>query len=135
METGCGTYSDPYAVKSAQELYTLTNYINSADTAVDGWRITITTEQNQMCTRRSDKKSDYEATYQFSYADGRIWKKVAGSAGVSSLDNATMHLYAQSAYYSIEPADTATKPLKLTQRALVDLAVALIRSGVLSLVI
>lgn len=117
LETGCGTYSDPYAVKSAQELYTLTNYINSADTAVDGWRITITTDQNQMCTRRSDKKSDYEATYQFSYADGRIWKKVAGSAGVSSLDNATMHLYAQSAYYSIEPADTATKTIEVDAKS------------------
>lgn len=117
LETGCGTYSDPYAVKSAQELYTLTNYINSADTAVDGWRITITTDQNQKCTRRSDKKSDYEATYQFSYADGRIWKKVAGSAGVSSLDNTTMHLYAQSAYYSIEPADTATKTIEVDAKS------------------
>ncbi len=117
LETGCGTYSDPYAVKSAQELYTLTNYINSADTAVDGWRITITTDQNQMCTRRSDKKSDYEATYQFSYADGRIWKKVAGSAGASSLDNTTMHLYAQSAYYSIEPADTATKTIEVDAKS------------------
>ncbi len=80
LVTGCGTYSDPYVVKNAHELYTLANYINSANSVVDGWQVTVTTDQSQTCTRRSDQGTSYEATYEFS-ANGRQWKKVAGSSG------------------------------------------------------
>ena len=112
LETGCGTYSDPYVVKNAKELYALTKYIRGAGNPDDGWKVTVTTDQNQVCTRRNDEKADYEATYQYSLAD-RKWKKVSGKDGVDSLDNDTMRLYMQSAYYSIEPADKKTNTIEV----------------------
>ena len=67
-----------------------------------------------MCARRDGGKTDYEATYEYSLADGGKWKKASdGSAGAAELDNDTMHLYMQSAYYSIEPADKTTNTIEV----------------------
>ena len=56
---GCGTYGDPYAVKDATEMNAIANYINN-QTALDGWEVTIAVNQNTLCTRRSDNKTDNE---------------------------------------------------------------------------
>lgn len=102
---GCGTYSDPYSVQTEQEIYSLTNYINDANSVVDGWQVTITSDQSQVCDRRANGAASYEATYKVSVSNNRTWTKVKGPDKASAtLDNSVMHRYLQSAYYYIDPA-------------------------------
>ena len=113
LVTGCGTYGDPYTVKDAAEMNAIANYVNN-QTALDGWEVTITTDQSQLCTRRNDGKTDYEATYVYKQANGteKKWEKKTGDTSDPSdtLSDEMMHRYIQSAYYSIEPdgGDTIT---------------------------
>ena len=109
LVVGCGTYSDPYSVRTANELYALTNYINDQNSAVDEWQVTITANQNSICTRRQDNAATNEATYQYSVATGK-WTRTSGQSTASGeLTNDVMHRYLQSAYYSIEPADDSNE--------------------------
>ena len=109
LVVGCGTYSDPYGVRTANELYALTNYINDQNSAVDEWKVTITADQKETCTRRQNEVSDSEVTYQYSVAT-RKWARVGEPSTASvELDNDVMHRYLQSAYYSIEPAGDGTE--------------------------
>ena len=108
LVTGCGTYGDPYSVTNASELYAIANFINDGN-AIDGWLITITKDQETLCTRRSDKSTDNEVTYQYSAADSE-WKPGTYSAdtgtwtasGGDPLSKDTMQRYIQSCYLSIE---------------------------------
>lgn len=104
LEVGCGTYADPYALTSAAEVCAVSEYINNESAALDGWRVSITTNQQETCTRRSDGSRGYEAVYVYSQA-GNKWIKDGTS---ETLENNTMHRYLQSAYYSIEPAGDNT---------------------------
>lgn len=112
LETGCGTYSDPYTISSAREAYAVSNYINNGNDAADGWRVSITEDQNAECSRRSRGES-CEAVYVYNQTSGK-WVKDDDST--VELENDTMHRYLQSAYYSIEPKDekgNATSTLNL----------------------
>ena len=107
LETGCGTYADPYVVSSAKELYAAADYINNAGSVVDGWRATIIDSQVDesgspvVCNRRAaGGNNEHEVTYVYSSASS-LWVKDGDSN--ATLDNDTMHRYLQSAYYSIEP--------------------------------
>ena len=109
LVVGCGTYSDPYGVRTANELYALTNYINDQNSAVDEWKVTITADQNKTCTRRQNEVDDSEVTYQYSVTTGK-WTRIGEPSTASTeLDNDVMHRYLQSAYYSIEPAGDGTE--------------------------
>lgn len=113
LETGCGTYSDPYTISSAREAYAVSNYINNGNNAADGWRVSITQDQNADCGRRSGGDASCEAVYVYNQTSGK-WVKDGDSA--AELENDTMHRYLQSAYYSIEPKDennNATSTLNL----------------------
>ena len=108
LVTGCGTYGDPYSITTASELYAIANFINDGN-AIDGWLITVTKDQETLCTRRSDKSTDNEVTYQYSAADSE-WKPGTYSAdtgtwtasGGDPLSKDTMQRYIQSCYLSIE---------------------------------
>ena len=108
LSTGCGTYGDPYAITKASELNTVAEYINTQN-AIDGWEVTIAANQEELCKRRlpsTDTKN--EVTYIYKQAK-KTWEKKTGEGATdpnNALDDATMHSYLQSAYYSIEPVDS-----------------------------
>lgn len=105
LTTGCGTYGDPYAITKASEFNVIAEYINTQN-AIDGWEVTIARNQETLCQRRSSSpNADNEVTYVYNQAK-KTWEKKTGEGTTDSndtLDDATMHSYLQSAYYSIEP--------------------------------
>ena len=105
LTTGCGTYGDPYAITKASELNVIAEYINTQN-ATDGWEVTIARNQETLCQRRSSSEdTGNEVTYVYNQAK-KIWEKKTGAGTTDpndTLDDATMHSYLQSAYYSIEP--------------------------------
>ena len=101
ISKGCGTYGDPYSVTNASELGAIANYVNNK-TALDGWEVTVTTNQEQLCTRRQSGDASLEATYAYNQSSGK-WEKKGNASDTLTAD--TMHRYLQSAYYSIEPSD------------------------------
>lgn len=106
LTTGCGTYGDPYAITKASELNTVAEYINTQN-ARDGWEVTIAKDQEQLCQRRNGGSTDNEITYVYNKAK-KTWEQKTGENATDSsktLDDATMHNYLQSAYYSIEPVN------------------------------
>lgn len=106
LTVGCGTYGDPYAITKASELNTVARYINTQN-AGDGWEVTIAKDQEQLCQRRNDGSTDNEITYVYNQAK-KTWEKKTGNNTTDpkdTLDDATMHSYLQSAYYSIEPVN------------------------------
>ena len=106
--TGCGTYGDPYTLTNAAEVVTVANYINGKESAADGWQITVIDDQENLCTRRSDGSRGHELIYEYKRSQGS-WVCITDSS--KTLSNDTMHSYIQSAYYSIEPADSKTEKL------------------------
>ena len=106
--TGCGTYGDPYTLTNAAEVVTVANYINGKESAADGWQIAVIDNQENLCTRRKDGAKDYELIYEYKRSQGS-WVCTTDSS--KTLSNDTMHSYIQSAYYSIEPADSKTEKL------------------------
>ena len=108
LTVGCGTYGDPYAITTAGQLYAIANYINTG-LAQDDWVVTITANQETICSRRADGgTADNEVTYQYSASDTK-WHKGTYSNSVwtvatdgATLDNDTMLRYIQSCYLSIE---------------------------------
>lgn len=103
LETGCGTYGDPYAITKATELNTVAEYINTQNPS-DGWEVTIAVNQETLCQRRSSSNNaDNEVTYVYNLAK-KTWEKKTDPK--DTLDDTTMHRYLQSAYYSIEPVDS-----------------------------
>ncbi len=106
LTTGCGTYGDPYAITKASELNAVADYANTRS-AVDGWEVTITADQSQLCQRRDGGSTDKEITYVYKQANAssKKWEKKNRDTTDSktTLDEDTMHTYLQSAYYSIEP--------------------------------
>lgn len=106
--TGCGTYGDPYTLTNAAEVVTVANYINGKESAADGWQITVIDDQENLCTRRSDGSKGHELIYEYKRSQGS-WVCTTDSS--KTLSNDTMHSYIQSAYYSIEPADSKTETL------------------------
>lgn len=101
--TGCGTYGDPYTLTNAAEVVTVANYINGKESAADGWQIAVIDNQENLCTRREDDSKDYELICEYKRSQGS-WVCTTDSS--KTLSNDTMHSYIQSAYYSIEPADS-----------------------------
>ena len=105
LTTGCGTYGDPYAITKASELNVIAEYINTQN-AIDGWEVTIARNQEMLCQRRSSSAdTGNEVTYVYNQAK-KTWEKKTGEGTTDpndTLDDATMHSYLQSAYYSIEP--------------------------------
>lgn len=101
--TGCGTYGDPYTLTNAAEVVTVANYINGKESAADGWQIAVIDDQENLCTRRRDGSNDHELIYEYKRSQGS-WVCTTDSS--KTLSNDTMHSYIQSAYYSIEPADS-----------------------------
>lgn len=106
LTTGCGTYGDPYAITKASELNVIAECINTQN-AIDGWEVTIARNQETLCQRRSSSAdTDNEVTYVYNQAK-KTWEKKKTGEGATdpndTLDDATMHRYLQSAYYSIEP--------------------------------
>lgn len=106
--TGCGTYGDPYTLTNAAEVVTVANYINGKESAADGWQITVIGDQENLCTRRSDGSKGHELIYEYKRSQGS-WVCTTDSS--KTLSNDTMHSYIQSAYYSIEPADSKMETL------------------------
>ena len=106
--TGCGTYGDPYALTNAAEIVTVANYINGKESAADGWQIAVIDNQENLCTRRHDGSKINELIYEYKRSQGS-WVCITDSS--KTLSNDTMHSYIQSAYYSIEPADSETETL------------------------
>lgn len=114
LMTGCGTYSDPYAVTDATEMNAIANYINNS-VALDGWEVTIAADQSRLCERRNKTKidsarTDNEVVYVYKQANGadNKWEKKNGDATTDpsqTLSDETMHRCVQSAYYSIEPPE------------------------------
>ena len=107
LTMGCGTYGDPYAITKATELNTVAEYINTQNPS-DGWEVTIAADQETLCQRRSSSKdTENEATYVYKQAK-KTWERKTGATTDpnDTLDDATMHSYLQSAYYSIEPVDS-----------------------------
>lgn len=108
LTTGCGTYGDPYAITKASELNTVAEYINTQN-AIDGWEVTIAANQEELCQRRSSSgNTENEVTYIYKQAN-KTWERKTGEGTTdpnNALDDATMHRYLQSAYYSIEPVDS-----------------------------
>ena len=110
LTTGCGTYGDPYAITKASELVAVANYVN-LNKAVDGWEVTIDAKptETELCQRRNGgSTADSEITYVYKQANGsdKKWEKKTGEGATdpnTTLADATMHTYLQSAYYSIEP--------------------------------
>lgn len=110
LTTGCGTYGDPYAITKASELNTVAAYINTQN-ANDGWEVTIAANQETLCQRRSPgNNTGNEVTYVYNQAK-KTWEQKSGDTTDPSktLDDATMHSYLQSAYYSIEPENDEGK--------------------------
>lgn len=108
LTRGCGTYGDPYAITKASELNTVAEYINTQN-AIDGWEVTIAANQEELCQRRSSSENtENEVTYIYKQANKTWERKTEDNTTDSgdSLDDATMHRYLQSAYYSIEPVDS-----------------------------
>lgn len=105
LTVGCGTYGDPYAITKTSELSTVAEYINTQN-ARDGWEVTIAKNQEQLCQRRNGGSTDNEITYVYKQTN-KTWEKKTGETTDSkdTLDDATMHSYLQSAYYSIEPVN------------------------------
>lgn len=105
LTTGCGTYGDPYAITKASELNVVAEYINTQN-AIDGWEVTIARNQETLCQRRSSSPdTGNEVTYVYNQAK-KTWEKKTEEGATDpndALDDATMHSYLQSAYYSIEP--------------------------------
>lgn len=108
--TGCGTYGDPYALTNAAEVVTVANYINGKESAADGWQITVIDDQENLCTRRNPDagSTERELIYEYKRSQGS-WVCTTDSS--KTLSNDTMHSYIQSAYYSIEPANSKTGTL------------------------
>ena len=108
LTMGCGTYGDPYAITKATELNTVAEYINTQNPS-DGWEVTIAVNQETLCRRRlSSNNTDNEVTYVYKLAK-KTWERKTGpntTDSTDTLDDATMHSYLQSAYYSIEPVDS-----------------------------
>ena len=110
LTTGCGTYGDPYAITKASELVAVANYVN-LNKAVDGWEVTIDAKptETELCQRRNGgSTADSEITYVYKQANSsdKKWEKKTGEGATdpnTTLADATMHTYLQSAYYSIEP--------------------------------
>ena len=111
LTTGCGTYGDPYVITKASELIAVANYVN-LNSARDGWEVTIAadqTDQTELCQRRNGgSAADSEITYVYKKANvsDKKWEKKIGEGTTdpnTTLADATMHTYLQSAYYSIEP--------------------------------
>lgn len=116
LATGCGTYGDPYAITKASELNAVADYINTRS-AVDGWEVTITADQSNLCQRRNGGSTDKEIIYVYKQANAssKKWEKKNGDTTDSktTLDEDTMHAYLQSAYYSIEPTRDNNNTIEL----------------------
>lgn len=116
LATGCGTYGDPYAITKASELNAVADYINTRS-AVDGWEVTITADQSELCQRRNGGSTDKEITYVYKQANAssKKWEKKDGDTTDSNnaLDEDTMHAYLQSAYYSVEPTRDNNNTIEL----------------------
>ena len=116
LATGCGTYGDPYAITKASELNAVADYINTRS-AVDGWEVTITADQSNLCQRRNGGSTDKEIIYVYKQANAssKKWEKKNGDTTDSktTLDEDTMHTYLQSAYYSIEPTSDNNNTIEL----------------------
>lgn len=116
LATGCGTYGDPYAIAKASELNAVADYINTRS-AVDGWEVTITADQSELCQRRNGGSTDKEIIYVYKQANAssKKWEKKDGDTTDSktTLDEDTMHTYLQSAYYSIEPTNDNNNTIEL----------------------
>lgn len=108
LVTGCGTYGDPYALTNAAEVVTVANYINGKESAADGWQIAVIDNQENLCMRRDNGPKDHELIYEYKRSQDS-WVCTTDSS--KKLSNDTMHSYIQSAYYSIEPADSGTGSL------------------------
>ena len=106
IKTGCGTYTDPFVLSNELEVVAVADYINNMNSAKDEWEVTITKDQSLMCTRRSDGKTDNEITYKYRQSLGD-WVSTSDSS--KTLSNDTMHMYMQSAYYSIEPKNNGSE--------------------------
>ncbi len=107
LTSGCGTYGDPYSITTPGQLYAVAYYINTG-AAQDEWAVTVTRNQEQICSRRSDGSTDNEITYLYSASD-RTWKEAAkineewtAKESGETLEDATMRRYIQSCYLSIE---------------------------------
>lgn len=107
LTTGCGTYGDPYSITKATELNAVAEYINTQNPS-DGWEVTIAANQEMLCQRRSaNEDARNEVTYVYKQAK-KTWEKKTADGTTdpnTTLADATMHTYLQSAYYSIEPVD------------------------------
>ena len=116
LTKGCGTYGDPYAITKASELNTVAEYINTQN-ARDGWEVTIAKDQGQLCQRRNGGSTDNEITYVYNQAK-KTWEQKTGENAIDSsktLDDATMHSYLQSAYYSIEPVNDKRESINMLE--------------------
>lgn len=89
----------------AAEVVTVANYINGKESAADGWQIAVIDDQENLCTRRKDGSKGHELIYEYKRSQDS-WVCTTDSS--RTLSNDTMHSYIQSAYYSIEPADSET---------------------------
>lgn len=116
LATGCGTYGDPYTITKASELNAVADYINTRS-AVDGWEVTITADQSNLCQRRNGGSIDKEIVYVYKQANAssKKWEKKDGDTTDSktTLDEDTMHTYLQSAYYSIESTNDNNNTIEL----------------------
>ena len=109
LEKGCGTYSDPFKLSNEAEVNAVSEYINNESSVLNDWEITVIDNQENICTRRAqDGSTDHECVY--IYQQGQ-W--IAKNGSSETISNDTMHRYLQSAYYSIEPANTKSHSIEL----------------------
>lgn len=99
--TGCGTYADPYVITDAMELETIASFLQSGAPRKN-WRVTITANQKEICSRRKDASALQDTVY---ICDGTNWNidmENPPSGAKEQLKNNTILYYLLSAYYDIQ---------------------------------
>ena len=100
---GCGTYGDPYRLKSVEELMSVVSYLKNETSASKNWTLNIPIAEDGNSKFCTDTDKTHK-TYQYEGETGKEWKLKNENGTVSNddtLTNETVYTYLQNAYYMI----------------------------------
>lgn len=102
---GCGTYGDPYRLKSVDELMSVVSYLKNKTSASKNWTLNIPIAEDENSTFCSGTGTGItHKIYQYDGESGKEWKFKNENGTLSkddTLTNDTVYTYLQNAYFMI----------------------------------
>lgn len=92
LNSGCGTYDDPYIISQAEQLNLVAQYIEGIATA--GWKVNIVTNAENIKSEEDENHTKYE------FSDQK-WKVSGSSDDSGAKSDSEVRDYLRNAYYKI----------------------------------